>query len=106
MRVVIFHADRHQRDLAERLSARLMGGTGAIHAEGGPPPGTVASAHPLAIRSLARLGRKIWAKVRYLAPVSYAISFCLFGFYRTRARSLIKRNNPDIIVLFEDNIGN
>jgi hypothetical protein len=106
MRVVIFHADRHQRDLAERLSARLMGATGAIHAEGGPPPRSVASAHPLAIRSLARLGRKIWAKVRYLAPVSYAISFCLFGFFRARARWVIKRNNPDIIVLFEDNIGN
>jgi hypothetical protein len=106
MRVVIFHADRHQRDLAERLSAHLTGGTAAIHVAGGAPPASAAPGYPLAIRSLARFGRKVWAKVRYLAPVSYVISFSLFGFYRARARSVIKRNDPDIIVLFEDNIGN
>src|SRR5262249_37015965 len=40
------------------------------------------------------------------APVSYVIAWALTGYRQARALRIIKKINPDVIVLFEDNIGN
>jgi hypothetical protein len=103
MRMVIFYADAHQRNLAERLSTRLVGRketrpAAAIAATGSRYHGR--------IRSFARAVRLIWTYVRGLVPLSYVIAWALTGYRRVRARRIIKKVNPDVMVLFEDNIGN
>jgi hypothetical protein len=103
MRVLTFYADPHQRDLADLLSARLNRRKNAKRA--------ISAAIPIwkyrqRIRPLFHIVRKIWASVRGLPPLSYVIALALCGYRRARAQRIVKKMRPDVIVLFEDNIGN
>jgi hypothetical protein len=103
MRMVVFYADAHQRDLAEHLSARLAGREETRRAAAG----TVAiPRYRERIRPLARAVRHLWAYARRLPPLSYTIALALCGYRSARARHIVKKISPDVIVLFEDNIGN
>ena len=103
VRVVVFYADAHECDLANLVSARLTGSQDARRVASG------ASASPAfrsRIRPLARVVRRAWAFLRNTPPLSYVIALLLCGYRRARARWLVKALRPDVIVLFEDNIGN
>jgi hypothetical protein len=103
MRVAIFYADAHERDLAERLSARLAGSKETRHAAAS---NVATPRYRELIRPLAGAVRRLWAHVRAVPPLSYVIALALAGYRRARARRLVKSISPDVIVLFEDNIGN
>jgi hypothetical protein len=103
MRLVIFHSEAHERALAKRLSARLTGRNEA------PPTATSVGAmarYRHRIRYLVRTVRHLWAWVRGIPPLSYVIALALTGYRRARARRIVKKLNPSVIILFEDNVGN
>jgi hypothetical protein len=100
---LIFYADAHERDLAELLSARLKRRKEARR--------TISAAIAIPkyrqrIRPFARIVRHSWAAMRGLAPLSYIIALSLCGYRCARAQWIVKKIRPDVIVLFEDNIGN
>ena len=106
MRVVIFHANSHERDLARLLSARLNGSADVARAVSTP----VAGSKYRRLRPLFRPVRQIWGRARSLvplslAPLSYVTAFSRCGYRRMRAHGMIKKSAADVIVLFEDNIG-
>ena len=108
MRVVIFHASSHECDLARLLSARLNGSADGTRAISTP---LVASPKYRSLRPLLRPVRKIWSRARglvplSLAPLSYVTAFLRCGYRRMRAHGMVKKSAADVIVLFEDNIGN
>jgi hypothetical protein len=107
MHVVIFHASSHERDLARLLSARLNGSADETRSMSTP----VASPKYRSLRPLLRPVRKIWSRARglaplSLAPLSYVAAFSRCGYRRMRAHGIVKKSAADVIVLFEDNIGN
>jgi hypothetical protein len=104
MRVVIFYAHVHERDLAERLST--LPTTGRKKTRRAAATAFATMGHRKRIRPLARAVRHTWACVRGLPPLSYIIALALCGYRRARARWIVKKMSPDVIVLFEDNIGN
>jgi hypothetical protein len=103
MRVVIFYAVPHERGLAELLSVRLIGRKDAKRTISAAISNAKCPRH---FRSFARIVRQIWTYVRGLPPLSYVIALVLCGYRRARARWTVKKLSPDVIVLFEDNIGN
>ncbi len=122
MRVVVFYADDHERRLAALLSASLGGSerrspdersdirvsrmslrSCGLQNGSSLPKSTTLRAR---IRPLVRVARSAWAFLRNTPPLNYVIALWLCSYRSARARSMVRALRPDVIVLFEDNIGN
>jgi hypothetical protein len=57
------------------------------------------------LRPIAQIVRSVWAFLRNAPPLGYLIALVLCAYWRARAQAMLGRLRPDVIVLFEDNIG-